>query len=226
MTGPQAGPAHPEPAQPPARARRTPPFGAGRRRSILAVVVVAGLVAFTAAWAVPNMAGSAFVQVRAVVTAKTATVGPIVVIGGKPAVQASAVDVAVEINNGYPLGVVLGTGATAFQAAAYRRDDAGKLIRVWRIGAGDATVEEGSDSPVGGGPADAAVVVPPGLTRRSITDGSTPFSFVDATGTALPPGFYYLRVWAYGIGSPLVPLALGGGTDPLGPPADLPASPG
>jgi hypothetical protein len=204
---------------------RTP--GAGRvRRAILAVVIVAGVIVFTVAWALPNVAGSTFVQVRAVVTARAASSGPTVVIGGDPALQAGGVDISVEVDNHYPLAVVLGTSPTAFRAAAYLRDDTGKLTLAWQTGVGDATVEEGSDSPAGGGPADGAVVVPSGVTRHVITDGSQPFRLVDARGVALSPGVYYLKVWAYGIGSPLVPMALSGGTDPLGPPADLPAPPG
>lgn len=209
----------------PEQPRRNYAFGGRRGRAVLAIAVVAGLAVFTAVWALPNMAGASFVQVRAVVTAKGVGAGPTVVIGGNPAVQSTAVDVSVEIDNRYPLGVVLGTGAVAFKAAAYRRDDTGSLVRVWQLGVGDANVEEGSDSPVGGGPADAAVVVPSGLTRHPLTAGATPFSLVDATGTALSTGVYYLRVWAYGIGSPLVPLAVGGATDPLGPPTVLPAPP-
>jgi hypothetical protein len=209
----------------PEKARRESSIRGRGGRAVLVAGAVAGLAAFIGVWALPNMAGASFVQVRAVVTAKGVGTGPTVVIGGNPAVQSTAVDVSVEIDNRYPLGVVLGTGATAFKAAAYRRDDTGALIRVWQIGVGDANVEEGSDSPVGGGPADAAVVVPSGLTRHSLTAGATPFSFVDATGTTLSAGVYYLRVWAYGIGSPLVPLALGGATDPLGPPTVLPAPP-
>jgi hypothetical protein len=208
-----------------APATRNP--GTGRvRRAILAVVVAAGVVAFTVAWALPNVAGSTFVQVRAVVTARAASSGPTVVIGGHPAIQANGVDISVEVDNHYPLSVVLGTSPTAFRAAAYLRDGAGKLTLAWQTGVGDATVEEGSDSPVGGGPADGAVVVPSGVTRHGITDGSQPFTLVNATGVALSPGVYYLKVWAYGIGSPLVPMALSGGTDPLGSPADLPAPPG
>ena len=208
-----------------APAARTP--GAGRvRRAILALVIVAGVAVFTVAWALPNVAGSTFVQVRAVVTARAAASGPTIVIGGDPAVQASGVDISVEVDNHYPLSVVLGTSPVAFRAAAYLRDDAGKLTLAWQTGVGDATAEEGSDSPVGGGPTDGAVVVPSGVTRHVITDGSQPFRLVDARGAPMSSGVYYLKVWAYGIGSPLVPMALSGSTDPLGPPADLPPPPG
>ncbi len=225
MADPQSNPPRPAAAGLPERAHRALPFGAGRRRTLLTLVLVAGMVAFTAAWIVPNVAGAAFVQVRAVVTAKPAVGGPMVVIGGGSAISATALDISVEIENHYPLGVVLGTGPAAYQAAAYRRDDSGKLIRVWQIGTGDAVLEEGSDSPVGGGPSDAAVVVPPGRSNHAITAAATPFRLVDVTGASLTSGVYYLRVWAYGIGSPLVPLALSGGMDPLGPPTDLPAAP-
>jgi hypothetical protein len=214
-----------EPSSGQSASARTP--GAGRaRRAILAVVIVAVVGVFTVAWALPNVAGSAFVHVRAVVTARAASSGPTVVIGGDAAVQASGVDISVEVDNHYPLSVVLGTSPTAFRAAAYLRDDTGKLTLAWQTGVGDATVEEGSDSPVGGGPTDGAAVVPSGVTRHVITAGSQPFSLVNATGVAMSSGVYYLKVWAYGIGSPLVPMALSGGTDPLGPPADLPAPPG
>lgn len=225
MADPQSNPPRPAAAGLPERAHRALPFGAGRRRTLLTLVLVAGMVAFTAAWIVPNVAGAAFVQVRAVVTARPAASGPTIVIGGGSAISATALDISVEIENHYPLGVVLGTGPAAYQAAAYRRDDSGKLIRVWQIGSGDAVVEEGSDSPVGGGPSDAAVVVPPGRSNHAITAAATPFRLVDVTGASLTSGVYYLRVWAYGIGSPLVPLALSGGMDPLGPPTDLPAPP-
>jgi hypothetical protein len=214
-----------EPSTGLAPAARTP--GARRfRRPILALIIVAGVVAFTVVWALPNVAGSTFVQVRAVVTARAAGSGPTVVIAGDPAVQASGVDISVEVDNRYPLSVVLGTSPTAFRAAAYLRDDTGKLTLAWQTGVGDPTAEEGSDSPVGGGPTDGAVVVPTGVTRHVITDGSQSFSLVDATGAPMSAGVYYLKVWAYGIGSPLVPMALSGGTDPLGPPADLPPPPG
>ena len=214
-----------EPSTGLAPAAQTP--GARRfRRAILTLVIVAGVVVFTVAWALPNVAGSTFVQVRAVVTARAASSGPTVVIAGDPAVQASGVDISVEVDNRYPLSVVLGTSPTVFRAAAYLRNDTGKLTLAWQTGVGDATAEEGSDSPVGGGPTDGAVVVPSGVTRHVITDGSQSFSLVDATGAPMSSGVYYLKVWAYGIGSPLVPMALSGGTDPLGPPADLPPPPG
>ena len=191
-------------------------------RIALALAVGAAVSSFTAVWALPNVAGASFIQVRAVVAATTAASGPSVEIGGAAAVQASAIDVSVEVDNRYPLSVVVVSGPIAYQAAAYRRDSNGHLTPVWQMGAGDPALEEGSDSPVGGATNDGAAVVPSGLTRHVMTDASTSFRLTDATGAPLPQGVYYLRVWAYGIGSPLVALALDNGVDPLGPPADLP----
>ena len=192
------------------------------RRTALAVVIGGIVVAFIAVWALPNMAGPAFVQVRAVVAARSAPVGPTVAIGGLSAVQASAIDLSVEIDNRYPLSVVVGSGRTAYQAAAYRRESNGHLTRVWQAGVNDPALEEGSDSPMGGLSNNTAAVVPTGVSRHVITAGAASFLLTDATGTALAPGVYYLRVWAYGIGSPLVPVSLDNGVDPLGPPTDLP----
>lgn len=191
-------------------------------RAALALAVGGVMFAFTAFWALPNMAGPAFVQVRAVVAARARAAGPTVAIGGAAAVQAGAIDVSVEVDNRYPLSVVVGSGRTAFQAAAYRRDSSGHLARVWQTSVNDPALEEGSDSPIGGGSAGGAAVVPSGASRHNLTGSTAGFSLIDATGAPLTPGVYYLRVWAYGIASPLVPIALDGGVDPLGPPTDLP----
>jgi hypothetical protein len=192
-------------------------------RLSIAFVGALTIAAFVGAWALPNMAGPFFVQVSALVAPRTAASGPTVTVADRSPTQASALDVGVEVVNHYPLSVVLGTGRTAFQAAVYRRDATGHLVRVWQANADDPVLEEGSDSPVGGGSAGGAAVIPSGTLRHDLTGSTTGFSLVDSTGTPLSAGVYYLRVWAYGIGSQLVPLALDGGIDPLGMPTDLPA---
>ncbi len=214
--------------------------GRNGRRIALAVMVATAVAAFGVFWAVPNMAGTAFVHVRAIAevrndgaatagTGGTSTTGAgaalsSVIIGGSPAVRAAALVVAVEVSNSYPLSVVLGTGPVPFQAAVYRRGSDGKLTRIWQASGYDPTLEEGSDSPMGGSARDGAAVITPGTTRHSITSATAPFSLTDSTGAPLPAGVYYLRVWAYGIGSPLLPLALDGGVDPLGTPTELPSA--
>lgn len=199
-------------------------FARSRAGRIVLLAVGALLIgAFVAVWALPNMAGPAFVEVRALVAARASATGPTITIAGRAPVQAGALDVGVEIVNHYPLDVVVGTDGAAYQAAVYRRDSAGAMIRVWQTSVDDPALEEGSDSPVGGGSAAGAAVVPSGASRHDLTGSTAGFSLLDATGAPLAAAVYYLRVWAYGVASPLVPIALDGGVDPLGPPTDLPA---
>ena len=199
------------------------------RRGALALMVAAALAGLGVFWAVPNMAGAAFVSVRAVavprnqagVAGAPPSVLSSVIVGGSPAVRASALDVSVEVVNSYPLSVVLPTSNVPFEAAVYQRDSNGKLNRIWHATGYDPTLEEGSDSPMGGTGRNSAAVITPGSTSHSIGAGSSAFA-LEANGAPLPAGVYYLRVWAYGIGSPLLPLALDGGQDPLGAPVELP----
>jgi hypothetical protein len=192
----------------------------------LSAVVAASAVVLAVGWALPNIAGPAFVRVRAVASAAANSGdGTAVAIGSAPSVRATSVNVTVELENRYPLAVVLGADPIAFKAAVYSHDASGRWILAWQAGAGDAAVEEGSDSPIGGGSASGAAAVPSGLSRHSIASGTAAFSLVDARGLSIGPGVYYLRVWGYGIGSPLLALNVGGGTDPWGPPRDLPPAP-
>ena len=191
----------------------------------VAAAAVAILAIAVPLWALPNIAGPAFVRVRAVVSPTIAANGTEVAVGANPTVRASTLGIAVELDNSYPLPVVLGADPHPFQTAVYRRDETGHLTRVWQIAAGDPTIEEGSDSPVGGGPSGAAAVVPAGISRHDITDGTNELTLSGLSGSGSDVGVYYVRVWAYGIGSPLVPFALDGAVDPLGPPSELPSAP-
>jgi hypothetical protein len=191
-------------------------------RKLLLGALAASLAIFAFGWALPNVAGSMFVSVRAVVTPIAADTGPTVIVSSGDAIQARALSLDVEVTNGYPLGVVLGTDPIAYVGAIYAHDSGGQLSRVWRSGLGDPAIEEGSDSPVGGGTAGGAIVVPPGSTRHQVAGGASAFSLTDAAGAPLPAGVYYVRVWAYGIASPLVPFFVDVSSDPLGPPTSLP----
>jgi hypothetical protein len=222
MDAPQPATAPPSSPSSPGRSVR----GSRPGKLLLAALIGAVVVAFVAGWALPNIAGPAFVQVRAVATVRTGTGdGPTVAIGGQTTMRSGALNVTVELTNLYPLAVVLGASPTAFKAAIYRHDGTTQWTLVWHQGAADPIVEEGSDSPVGGGSAGGAASVPSGITRHQIANGSTAFPLVDARGLSISPGVYYLRVWGYGIGSPLVSVAIGGATDASGIPADLPAEP-
>jgi hypothetical protein len=174
---------------------------------------VAGLLlaAFVAVWAIPNVMGAAFVDVRAVAVAHASAGGPMTAISGSPAVAADRVEVSVEVVNNYPLSVVVGARGTGndFQATVYRRDSGGHLTAIWRASESDPALEEGSDSPSGGISLDLAAVVAPGTARHLIAGGSSAFTLVGAAGALVAPGIYYLRVRAYGIGSPMVPISIG-----------------
>ncbi len=176
------------------------------RAAMLALALVAG-VTFTGGWALPNVAGGMFVRVRAVVEPVPSGYGPSVLVGSAAAIRAGSIAIAADVENSYPLAVVLAADPVAYSAAVYTRGSSGGLTRVWQTGAGDPVIEEGSDSPVGGGNSKAAVVVPPGVTRHDIAGGGSAYPLTSSTGF-LPAGIYYVRVWAYGIGSSLVPIAI------------------
>ncbi len=179
------------------------------------------LIAFSGIWALPNVFGSTFVHVRAVVTpvesvpaatspsAGSSAVGPSVTLASGRTVRADRLEIAADVENAYPLSVVLGSDPIAYTAAVFARTAGdGSLVRVWESGAGDPTIEEGSDSPVGGGSAKGAVVVPPGTMRHAVAEGDAAFVLVRPQGSSVAPGIYYVRVWAYGIASPLVPVSI------------------
>jgi hypothetical protein len=188
----------------------------------LAILLALG---FLGGWVLPNVAGPTFLQVRALAAPRMSATGPTVVVDGRTPVRASSIDVGLEVVNRYPLSVVVGTGIDSYQAAAYHRDANGHLAMVWQLGVNDPTLEEGSDSPAGGGPGSGAAVIPSGTSRHNLSGSSTPFSLTNAAGKPLAAGVYYLRVWAYGIGSGLVPISIDGGVDALGTPQDPPAPP-
>jgi hypothetical protein len=179
----------------------------------LALGVATGIVlaAFVAVWAIPNVAGAAFVDVRAVAVAHASADGTMTAVGGSPAVAADRIDVSVEVVNNYPLSVVVGASSSGndFRATVYRRDSGGRLTAVWHGSTSDPALEEGSDSPVGGSSSDVAALIAPGASRHLIAGGSSAFTLVGARGALVAPGIYYLRVSAYGIASPMVPISIG-----------------
>jgi hypothetical protein len=183
------------------------------RAGALALALVAG-AAFAGGWALPNVAGGMFVHVRAVVRPVASSYGPEVAIGAAPVVRAGSIAIAADVENTYPLAVILAADPVVYSAAVYARGSSGSLTRVWQTGAGDPVIEEGSDSPVGGGTANGAVVVPPGVSRHEIANGSSAYPLTGSSGV-LPAGIYYVRVWAYGIGSSLVPISVDAGPQPL-----------
>lgn len=172
-------------------------------------ILVAVAVAVVAVVLLPNVAGSAFVEVRAVArpaetsSSRAATV----VVGDGPATRAGRLELEAQVSNRYPLPVVVGFRGPAFRAVIYSRPPDGVLERVWEASLDDAVLEEGSESPAGDSGSRAAAI-DPGSTTRPVATGQTAFRWRTHSGAALAPGFYFLRVWAYGIPSGLTPIAL------------------
>ncbi len=200
----------------------------GRSRTVRAAVILALaaiLGGFVGGWALPNVAGAAFVSVRPVVQPVAAAGGASVSVSGGTPVRASALAIGIEIVNSYPLSVVVGSGRMSYQATVYTRDSSGRLVQVWVHGADDPALEEGSDSPdvgSGGLPSNRAAVVAPGMHRFQITTADTVFLL---TGKGAATAVYYLQVWAFGISSGPIAISVNGATDPAGVPASLPQPP-
>ncbi len=182
-----------------------------RLRLLLALPIAAAVVvAIVVAVLLPNVAGSSFVEVRVVARpAETSATGAatVVVVDGGPATRAGRLELEAHVSNRYPLPVVLGFRGPAFRAAVYARRQDGTLERVWEASTDDPVVEEGSDSPAGDTGSRAATI-DPGSTSRAVATGATAFKWQSRNGAMLPPGYYFLRVWAYGIASGLTPIAL------------------
>ncbi len=194
-----------------------------RAAAILAVAALVG--GFVGGWALPNVAGAAFVSVRPIVEPVTATGGASVSVSGGTPVRATSLAIGIEVVNRYPLAVVVGSGRMSYQATLYTRDAGGRLVQVWAHGADDPALEEGSDSPdVGssGLPSNRAAVVAPGTHRLQVT---APDSVFPLTRAGAAKAVYYLEVWAFGISGGPIAISVNGGTDPAGIPASLPQPP-
>ncbi|MDQ3871420.1 MAG: hypothetical protein M3301_07390 [Chloroflexota bacterium] len=178
-------------------------------RPVGLLVALAIAAAFTFAVLLPNVAGSAFVQVRAVArpegssSARAATV----IVGDGPATRAARLELDAHVTNRYPLPVVVGFRGPALRATIYLRKEDGSLEGVWQTTLEEAALEEGSDSPADGG-ASRAAPLDPGSTTKAVATGDTAFRWESRTGARLGTGLYFLRVWAYGIPSALTPLSI------------------
>lgn len=167
-----------------------------RRRAAVALLGIALAVAVVA-WAVPTFGGRAFVEVRVRVVpivGEPATGRSIVLPDGSNA-DSARLRVVIEIQNHYPLPVLIDFRGPAFRATVIDRDSSGGPP-VWQASADDAAIEQGDESP-DGGDSPRVTLVAPGTTLLPISD---PGMTVDvAAGTVFEPGIYSLQVSAYGI---------------------------
>jgi hypothetical protein len=179
-----------------------------RRRAGVALGALA-LVAVGAGWAVPNLAGSAFVDVRLVaapVPGKPSASQRHVVLDGGPSALAGAIMLTVRIHGGYPLPVVIRSTDPPLRVELRAQLEDGTSRTVWIVSGSAAELEQGGDSPDGQA-AGRAVLIRPGPRDLPIGPAGG-IGLQDASGTDLPAGRYVLQAWAFGIPSGGLQLTL------------------
>lgn len=168
-------------------------------------LLVAGVV--IVGWATPNIAGDAFVSVRAVVVplpgaSAAAAGGSGLGLADGAAAPSDRVRIDIEITNRYPLPVVVTFQGPAFDARLWPPSSTGLASApsvAWHASADDPELEQDVDSPAGGD-ANRVVRVQPGTRVVSMTSAATvDLSDLPAGAT---PGTYSLAVSAYGIAAP------------------------
>lgn len=158
-----------------------------RRLTILALSLV-----FVGLWLVPNVAGQAFVQVHAT-----------------SAQRAGTLEIRIDVVNTYPLPVVLGFDGPAFRAVVYREEQPGQMIAISEVTGEDPRLESGSDSPGGG---ESSSGSPDGEDRVAyVESGEMGSQRTLLRWPSMPPmaqsDRHLVRAWAYGVASPLLPVA-------------------
>ncbi|MGH2467215.1 MAG: hypothetical protein ACRDGL_05750 [Candidatus Limnocylindrales bacterium] len=167
------------------------------RRILLAAFLALATVVTVAVYLLPNVTAASFITVQAIVSCDGRTSGP----GMSPAEPCSQrLEVAISIDDGYPMPVTLGFAGNAFEAQL-RATVGGRAV--WAAVADDPSLEQTSDSGVGEG--DRAAVVPSGTTRPGL---SWPL-ILDLGAARIAPGTYQLTVRAYGIESTALDLRIG-----------------
>jgi hypothetical protein len=177
-----------------------------RRWGIVALVLVA-LVVITG-WAIPNLAGSALIEVRLVATPTVATgagTRTVVVGGGQPG-SATNLLLSVRITNRYVLPLTIGGGTEPLRIDLRARSADGTSRLVWTIQGSSAGLEPDGESP-DGNPASRAYLIDVGTTDYPVgPDGGV--ALTDGTGQPLQPGSYELRAYAFGVASGSLPVGI------------------
>ena len=172
-------------------------------RPLLAALALVGAVVVSLAWAVPNIAGAAFVSVRAVVVpidgAAASSPGPRIRLADG-SVRAGGVRIDLELTNRYPMPVVVAFRGPAFDAWLQAPGGGAAGAAAWQSAVDDPRLEQDVDSP-GGSSSTRVVVIQPGSHVVSMTpDGATLDPSASPALTA--PATYRLGVSAYGIAAP------------------------
>jgi hypothetical protein len=177
-----------------------------RRRAAIAVGLIA-LALAVVGWGIPNVAGSAFVEVRLVVVPiLSAGPGPVhtIVLGETAPMDVSRLRLQVRVEGQYPLPLVVAGGAQPLRVELRARDETGVSHLVWAIDDTTAALDAGSDSPAGSG-GSRAYLVRPGTVDLDIGPAAG-VALIDEFGVTLSPGRYELRAVAFGIAGGSLPL--------------------
>jgi len=175
----------------------------GAALGALALVVVGGV------WAVPNVAGPAFVDVQLIATPVAGEPGAgqrLITLGDGPTMVAVAIRISISIEGRYPLPVVVPWTDPPLRVELQAQPDEGVGSTVWTLTGSAAELEGGADSP--DGPAGRGLVlIRPGWIELAIgsSDGSR---LVDDAGADLAVGRYVLQAWAFDIASATLPLEI------------------
>jgi hypothetical protein len=179
------------------------------RRRVGAALIGVALLAVGTVWAIPNLAGRAFVEVRLVAWPAAGEPGwsqRRILLGGGPATVAGAIRLAVRIEGRYPLPVVVEATDPPLRIELRAQGEDGASRTVWSVTGTAAALEEGADSP--DGPAvGKPVLIRPGELELPVGP-ALGVRLTDGADAGLAVGNYVLQAWAFGIPSGILQLTL------------------
>ncbi len=176
------------------------------RRTALVALAAVAFVIVIAGWAVPTFAGRMFVEVaaRVVPLGGGAASNKAVVLADGTNAAVSRLGIGLDVTNHYPMPVLIEFYGASY-GASLRARGGGASGPVWQATGDDPVLEQSDESPDGGTSA-RVVRIPPGTTSfLSAEEGMIldPGSIV-----AVEPGFFILRVVAFGIQGPQQMLSI------------------
>lgn len=179
------------------------------RRRAGAVLLAAALAVAIGVWAIPNMAGRAFVDVRLIATPVSGEPSSQrqIALGGAPPTLATALKLEIRIEGRYFLPVVVPTRSSPPLKVELRADlGDGQSASIWSVTGSAAELEDEGDSP-DGPDATGLVLVRSGQLDLPIGPAEG-VALADASSGPLAAGDYVLQAWAFGIPSATLSLVV------------------
>jgi hypothetical protein len=176
--------------------------GRGPRRGAVRLLVVAGALLLVFGWLTPNAAAGWLAAVRVYASCDGGT--PVAAPHALPCDGRLRVTFAVEDH--YLLPVTASFDGPAFAITLSALGPGAAATPAWAVSADDPALEEGSDSPAGGG--SRAALIAPGVTWPSVP-GLAAQATLDLGTSRIPQGTYALRVTAYGLTSTPLQVIVG-----------------